>query len=116
MIKIINTANGGSFSKSDLPSEVSQIIIVAKHGGSGGGQGLTKPVFFLEVEPSGDDCYVRFYDPSRAAGIRAWFQGRGYEPYTEMSDPYDHVSGVDKDTAMLAKLTWGGVNNDSAAD
>lgn len=108
MIKIINTANGGSFSSSDLQSEVSQIIIVTAQGGSGGGQGQRKPVFFLEVEPSGDDYYVRFCDPGRKAGIRAWFEGRGYMPFTEMSDPYDHVSGVDKETAMLAKLTWGG--------
>lgn len=68
----------------------------------------TKSAFFLEVELNGDDCYVCFYDPGRTAGIRKWFVERGYEPYTEMSDPFDHVSGVDKETAMLAKLTWGG--------
>ena len=65
------------------------------------------PEFFDVKQEQGGRFTVTFYRPHETRQIIEWFKNRKHKPNTVNSYGY-HVFDVDKDTALLAKLTFGG--------
>jgi hypothetical protein len=66
---------------------------------------MFKPFFKVEERDAG--YLITFYDPERVEEIKEWMRDHGYEAETVNGMGW-HVWDVDQDTAVLAKLTWGG--------
>lgn len=63
----------------------------------------------FSIIPWDDSYLIAFFDPKRSDDIYEWFEERGYKPASKHEMGISgHFNCVDKQTAMLAKLTWGG--------
>lgn len=63
---------------------------------------------FFKVTPLGDAFLVSFDHPDiqRLRDMRKWFRNAGGK--ARHSDDYGYAFKCDRNTALLAKLTWGG--------
>lgn len=61
----------------------------------------------FDIERREDGYLITCYNPGRIREIKDWFDLRGYVLRTVNGHGW-HVYGVDADTAVMAKLTFGG--------